>query len=123
VAYRTGKQQEIPAVKKRPETVRVRLFAVVQEKGGQLLMKTARGLWEFPMFNEVPDGKLTHVGSCRHTITHHRLEVQVYRGKLESTKGYEWKEFSAVPVSSLTRKIASVCSMVIVSCLLCAVAM
>jgi A/G-specific adenine glycosylase len=108
VAYRTGKQQEIPAVKKRPETVRVQLFAVVHEKGGLLLMKPARGFWEFPMFNEVPAGKLTHMGSCRHTITHHRLEVQVYSGKLGSTKGYQWKEFNAVPVSSLTRKIAAV---------------
>jgi len=108
VAYRTGKQQEIPAVKKRPETVRVQLFAVVQQKAGLLLMKLSRGLWEFPMFNEVPEGKLAHVGACRHTITHHRLEVQVYQGKLRSTKGYEWKNLDEVPVSSLTRKIAGV---------------
>ena len=107
VAFRTGKQQEIPAVKKRPATVRVQLFAVVQEKAGRHLMKQTRGLWEFPMSNDVPSGKLTHVGSCRHTITHHRLDVQVYSGKLASTRGYEWKDFSDVPVSSLTRKIFS----------------
>jgi A/G-specific adenine glycosylase len=107
VAFRTGKQQEIPAVKKRPATVRVQLFAVVQARAGRYLMKQTRGLWEFPMSNDVPRGKLQHVGSCRHTITHHRLEVQVYAGKLASTKGYEWKEFAAVPVSSLTRKIFS----------------
>jgi A/G-specific adenine glycosylase len=105
VAFRTGKQQDIPAAKKRPATVRVQLFAVVQQKGPLLLMKQTRGLWEFPMLNQVPAGRLTHVGSCRHTITHHRLEVQVYTGRLVSTKGYEWKKFGAVPVSSLTRKI------------------
>ena len=67
-----------------------------------------KGLWEFPMFNEVPKGKLTHVGSCRHTITHHRLEVQVYRGTLAHTKGFQWQAFDEVPMSSLTKKIMSV---------------
>lgn len=108
VAYKTGKQQEIPPVKKRPATVRVQLFAVVQEKGGRYLMKQSRGLWEFPMYNEVPEGKLTRVGSCRHTITHHRLEVQVYSGTLANRKGFQWREFEEVPVSSLTRKILGV---------------
>ena len=108
VAFKTGKQQEIPPVKKRPATVRVQLFAVVQGKGGRFLMKQSRGLWEFPMGGELPEGKLTHAGSCRHTITHHRLEVQVYQGTLASKKGYQWQQFEAVPVSSLTRKILTV---------------
>ena len=105
VAYKTGKQLEIPPVKKRPETVRVQLFAVVQESDGRVLMKPSKGLWEFPMFNELPPGALTHSGACRHTITHHRLDVHVYKGTLESTEGFEWQEFRAVPVSSLMRKI------------------
>jgi A/G-specific adenine glycosylase len=105
VAYKTGKQLEIPPVKKRPETVRVQLFAVLQAENGRHLMKESRGLWEFPMFSELPAGKLIHVGSCRHTVTHHRLEVQVFNGTLESMKGFEWQEFGDVPVSSLTRKI------------------
>jgi A/G-specific adenine glycosylase len=105
VAFKTGKQLEIPPVKKRPETIRVQLFAVVQEKAGRHLMRENKGLWEFPMSNELPDGKLTHVGSCRHTITHHRLEVQVYTGTVKRTTGLEWKDFKNVPVSSLTRKI------------------
>jgi len=105
IAYRTGKQLEIPPVKKRPETVRVQLFAVVQEKDGRHLMKISRGLWEFPMFSELPAGMLTRSGSCRHTITHHRLEVHVYRGTLDDVRGFEWREFSGLPVSSLTKKI------------------
>jgi A/G-specific adenine glycosylase len=108
VAYRTGKQLEIPPVKKRPETVRVQLFAVVQEQNGRHLMKVSRGLWEFPMFSELPAGTLARSGSCRHTITHHRLEVHVYHGTLESAQGFEWQEFSSVPVSSLTKKIRAV---------------
>jgi A/G-specific adenine glycosylase len=108
VAYKTGKQLVIPPVKKRPETVRVQLFAVIQEKNGQHLMKLSRGLWEFPMFSELPAGTLTHTGSCRHTITHHRLEVQVYNGVLENVAGFEWQQFDGVPVSSLTKKILAV---------------
>jgi len=105
VAYKTGKQLEIPPVKKRPETVRIQLFAVLQAHNGRHLMKLARGLWEFPMFSELPAGALTRAGSCRHTITHHRLDVQVYNGTLENMNGFQWQEFSSVPVSSLTRKI------------------
>jgi len=105
VAYKTGKRLEIPPVKKRPETVRIQLFAVLQAHNGRHLMKLSRGLWEFPMFSELPAGTLTRAGSCRHTITHHRLEVQVYNGTLENMNGFQWQEFSGVPVSSLTRKI------------------
>lgn len=105
VAYKTGMQSVIPPVKKRPETVRVLLFAVVQEKSGRHLMRQAKGLWEFPMFNELPTGTLTHAGSCRHTITHHRLEVQVYTGALENLQGFQWQKVKDIPVSSLTRKI------------------
>jgi A/G-specific adenine glycosylase len=108
VAYRTGKQLAIPPVKKRPETVRVQLFAVLQAENGRHLMKPSRGMWEFPMFSELPAGTLSRAGSCRHTITHHRLEVQVYRGTLEHMDGFEWREIGTVPVSSLTRKILEV---------------
>ena len=105
IAYKTGKQLMIPPVKKRPETVRVQLFAVLQERNGQHLMKLSRGLWEFPMFSELPAGELTRTGACRHTITHHRLEVHVYNGVLENMAGFEWRKFEGVPVSSLTKKI------------------
>jgi A/G-specific adenine glycosylase len=105
VAFKTGMQAVIPPVKKRPETVRVQVFAVVCGKNGRHLMRQSKGLWEFPMFNELPAGELTHVGSCRHTITHHRLEVQVYTGTPENLQGFEWQRFKDLPVSSLTRKI------------------
>jgi len=105
VAFKTGTQDRIPVVKKRPETIRVLLFAVVQQKGGLYLMRKEKGLWEFPMFGELPEGSLVKAGSCRHTITHHRLEVNVYTGRLENTDGFEWMDFSELPVSSLTKKI------------------
>jgi A/G-specific adenine glycosylase len=105
VAFKTGIQDQIPVVKKRPETIQVLLFAVVQQKRGLHLMRKQKGLWEFPMFAELPVGRLEKVGSCRHTITHHRLEVNVYTGKLKNSDGLEWKDFNSVPMSSLTKKI------------------
>ena len=105
VAHKTGKQLTIPAVKKRPETVHVQLFAIVQESKGRHLMNETRGLWEFPTFRELPPGELTQTGVVRHTITHHRLDVRVYTGQLEDTGSFTWKRYSSVPVSSLTRKV------------------
>lgn len=105
IAFKDGTQDKIPAVKKRPETVRVLLNAVVHLRKGLCLMRKQKGLWEFPIFNELPSGKFTKTGSCRHTITHHRLEVNVYTGSLQKTSEFEWKDFASVPVSSLTKKI------------------
>jgi A/G-specific adenine glycosylase len=103
-AFKTGLQEEIPPVKKRPATVHVHLCAVVFRKGDRYLMKAADGMWEFPMLSDLPEGNFTKIGQCKHTITHHRLDVSVYEGTLEE-KGLEWKDVSEVPMSSLTRKI------------------
>jgi len=104
VAFRTGMQDKIPPVKKRPETVHVHLFAIVSRKGDQYLMKNADGMWEFPMLNDLPAGSFEKIGQCRHTITHHRLDVSVYAGNVKQN-GFQWKDVEAVPISSLTRKI------------------
>jgi A/G-specific adenine glycosylase len=108
VAYKTGKQAEIPSVRARPATVRVQLAAVVDRKGSRYRMKNVKGLWEFPMFGAVPEGSFTLAGRCRHTITHHRLDVSVYIGALGQAKEYVWKNPDTVPLSSLTRKILAV---------------
>jgi A/G-specific adenine glycosylase len=103
IAFRTGMQDKIPTVKKRPATVHVHLFAVVHKSGSCYLMKPADGMWEFPTFAELPEGSFKKVGQCKHTITHHRLDVSVYAGTLQGT--YEWKDAGSVPMSSLSRKI------------------
>ena len=80
IAFKTGMQAEIPKVRKRPETIRLHLFAVVQGRNGRYLMKSSKGLWEFPTFNALPAGYFTLVGECRHIITHHRMDISVYTG-------------------------------------------
>ncbi|HYR86174.1 MAG TPA: A/G-specific adenine glycosylase [Terriglobia bacterium] len=104
IAFRVGMQDRIPPTKRRPATVHVHLFAVVHQKADQCLMKPVEGMWEFPMFQELPHGSFRKIGACRHTITHHRLDVSVHEGNLEE-EGYVWKDVSTVPISSLTRKI------------------
>ncbi len=104
IAFRTGMQDKIPPVKKRPATIHVHLFAVVHKKGDRYLMKPSGGMWEFPMFPELPPGSFTKIGQCRHTITHHRLDVSVYEGSLGQNDGV-WKNAETIPISSLTRKI------------------
>jgi A/G-specific adenine glycosylase len=104
VAFKTGLQDKIPPVKKRPATVHVHLFAVVHRKAGRYLMREVDGMWEFPMFPELPAGNFERAGSCRHTITHHRLDVGVYRGEIPETNG-RWQDPHRVAISSLTRKI------------------
>ena len=110
LAFKAGKQDQIPPVKKRPETVHVHVFAIVHRRGRRFLMKPAEGLWEFPMFPELPAGSFQKIGSCRHTITHHRLEVSVYTGVIQHMEGYRWMEIEAVPISSLTRKVEEIFS-------------
>ena len=100
-------QDKIPPVKKRPETVHLYLFAVVTKKRDLYLMKQVEGMWEFPIFPDLPADSFTRLGQCRHTITHHRLDVSVYAGDLNAG-GYEWKALEEVPISSLTRKIGEI---------------
>jgi A/G-specific adenine glycosylase len=104
VAFRTGMQSEIPPVRKRPATVHVHVCAVVHRKDGQYLMKRVETMWEFPMFGELPPGLFRRIGQCRHTITHHRLDVSVYEGAIAGTD-LVWKNIETIPISSLTRKI------------------
>jgi A/G-specific adenine glycosylase len=103
-AFKTGLQENIPPVKKRPATVHVHLFAVVHRKANRYLMKPAEGMWEFPTFSELPSGAFKKIGTCRHTITHHRLDVSVWEGEVVGSD-YAWTEIEQVPISSLTRKI------------------
>src|SRR5262249_745256 len=109
IAFRTGMQDKIPLVKKRPKTVHVHLFAVVDRQNDLCLMKQADGMWEFPMFSELPAGAFEKVGQCRHTITHHRLDVSVYQGSIE-VDGCVRKRIQDAPISSLTRKIWAACN-------------
>lgn len=108
VAFKFGLAESIPAPLKRPKTVRVQLSAVIDHNERGFLMQASGGMWDFPTFNELPAGSFERIGRCRHSVTHHRIEVDIYVGKLGKRKGFERKVFDKLPVTSLTRKIQSV---------------
>lgn len=104
-AFSMGKQAEIPLPRKRQKTVRVDLYAVVDQNKNGFLMVEEKGLWEFPLLTEPPGEDFAKLGHCKHAVTHHRLEVTVYQGKMPRRKGYKRVRWEDVPVTSLTRKI------------------
>ena len=104
-AFRTGRPAELPVPRKRPKTIRVDLHAVIDRNQRGILMHETKGLWEFPTFPEPPARPFEQIGNTRHSITHHRVHVQVYRGKLGRRSGYRRVQFDTLPVTSLTRKI------------------
>ena len=108
VAFSLGIEEKIPAPRKRPKTVRVQLSAVIDQNRRGFLMQESEGMWDFPTFSALPSGLFEKIGSCRHSITHHRIEVDVYEGKLGKRKAYRRKVFDNLPVTSLTRKIQAV---------------
>ena len=107
-AFRTGQQESIPLPRKRAKTVRVDLTAVIDSNQRGVLMLEDDGMWEFPTFPSLPAGSFEEIGSCRHAITHHRVYVQVYLGKLGPRHNYRRVRFDDLPVTSLTRKIYNV---------------
>jgi A/G-specific adenine glycosylase len=107
-AFRSGHPSDFPAPRKRPRTVRVEFHAVVDVTPRGILMRQEHGLWEFPMLEEPPGGPLEEIGTCRHTITHHRIEVRVYAGRLRNRKGFRRVRFDHLPVTALTRKIHAI---------------
>jgi adenine-specific DNA glycosylase len=108
VAYRTGRQAEIPAPRKRQKTLRVDLAAIVDRNRSGFLMREEQGMWAFPLMPEPPDSALRKVGHCRHSVTHHRLEVDVYSGSLANPGGYRRVRIDELPVTALTRKICRI---------------
>ena len=104
-AFGTGQQESIPLPRKRAKTVRVDLTAVIDSNQRGVLMLENDGMWEFPTFPSLPAGSFEELGSCRHAITHHRVYVQVYHGKLGRRRNYRRVRFDGLPVTSLTRKI------------------
>ncbi len=107
IARGTGQQANMPAPRKRRQTVRVDLYAVVDSNRNGFLMREDASMWEFPLLTDPPGTGFTKIGACRHSITHHRLEVEVYTGKLSNRRNYRRVRFEDVPVTSLTRKIHS----------------
>jgi adenine-specific DNA glycosylase len=126
-------------VAQRRSSIRVRRAVVLAERAGRLLMvrqggRLLAGLWEPPgidvsgkgvnraslraaLGRAGVSGRLTDTGRIvRHTITHRRIEVDVWRARdvrdsrtRPSTAGARWIDprRPSVPLTALARKLAS----------------
>ncbi len=94
VARATGRQAEIPAPRARPQTIQVDqsawipvwqgLFGVRQVPDGEWW----HGMWEFPRGSNCPfDTATLRIGSVRHTVTHHRIRLDVHLCRLPAKAG------------------------------------
>lgn len=113
-ARTTGSPESFPVPRKRAKTIRVDLVAIIDENDDGVVMREKGSLWEFPTV-ESPPRNATKTGHCRHTITHHRIEVDVYRGKAPADPSNRRVVFDEVPVTALTRKIREAGNSLVVS--------
>lgn len=140
VAFRDGRQAELPRVKERAVAKRWRRVAIVATKGSAVLLGRRRddlvfgGLWEPPSYDAHDSGEdpgapigvrlraPRDLGMVRHVLSHRRMEVRVYSGNLGSrvdrAKSSEHERFSlfepdalgTVGLSTLARKILGLLS-------------
>lgn len=121
LAYRRGLQEKLPAPAPAKDPVEVRWTCLVSRRDGRLLLERRRngllsGHWGLPELRSPWPSRLSKprlLGTVRHSITHHKLEVRLlggsWRGPLP--KGWSWAPLSSLPsrlVSSLWRKALEV---------------
>ena len=134
-AFEKRKVHAYPTPTARSEPVAVRRAVAVVERKGRFLLRQRpsggvnAGFWEFPEWDAVdgqnapellaaklgiPRSGLTPMKSVRHSITRHRIQLEVYR--IRTTGGLDsvapeahWvtqTELSALPLTAAHRKIA-----------------
>jgi A/G-specific adenine glycosylase len=136
IAHHRGLTASIPRPAKRPRIVELHQAVLILERQGCVwaVRRAAgahnTGLWEFPLLEEIlgksrvpgapapkPDGVLDsagHLGTFKHTITHHRITARVYlrRNGLDGLRLPEpgrWLTGAGLrraPMSALHRRIA-----------------
>jgi len=117
-AFRAGKQETVPAPKRALAAVRVPMTALLVRRSEELLLtrrpgteRLLSGHWALPEPKQLPRARRGRLlGTVRHSITRHRIVLQVREGFLEDgplPAGAIWvsrKRLDAFLVSSLWRK-------------------
>ncbi len=135
-AHRMRATDRIPKLVPRREPVPVELVAVAVRSGADCLLvrrdagRLMGGMWEFPsresaaaelcsqrLARRLRAGRPRRVGSVRHTVTHHRIRIDVYQATTAARRrqdsGQRWACLEEVaegryrlPVTGSARKIA-----------------
>jgi A/G-specific adenine glycosylase len=118
VARRTGRVAEIPAPAPRRAATLVRETAVVERRGGRVLVERRgpgewwEGLWDFPRAARPPRGR--RLGTVAYTVTHHKVTCAVIERPASgpasrATRGRRWvtpRGLAALALSAPGRRIA-----------------
>lgn len=116
VALATGRVEDLPVRQKKPPMVDVGLTYYVLESQGSLALKRyGADSWWSGLFG-LPDsfsGGAERVGAVRHTVTRHRLAIDVFYAAIPTLSAdYEWVPLDRLPevaISAASRK-AIVCA-------------
>ncbi len=126
-AYQEGRVSDFPKLPKRAATVTIEMSAAVIEKNGKVLMirRGDKGLlkkmWELPMVEGGKEkllkeigfiGRMSPVGSIKHSILNRRLTITTYHHTSSKTYApkceHQWirpQDIHKMPTSSMNKKI------------------
>lgn len=121
VAFRQGRVEELPVSSAKPKTVAMIHHVWVPICGGRVGVRQIpagewwEGMWEFPRAGAaeelealIPGERAEAAGSFRHSVTHHRILVQVSRVRLEREIGeLRWiamDEIESIPMPAAQRR-------------------
>ncbi len=105
VAFRAGRQLDLPITEKRESVIPIQREAWIHENDGRIGLEQApagewwHGMWRFPFHRRLP-GEARYLGDVRHTVTRHRIRMAVYRVACSSQEiGLAW--FSVAQLADL----------------------
>lgn len=120
IAHGQGRVEEFPVRNPKPPLLHVRWHVVVPVLDGRVGVRKASpeewwtGMWRFPFAAEISGVDLFDIGSVKHTVTRHRLSLQVSLVRDAQAKSLHWAspaEMEVLPIPSAMRKVWSLASL------------
>jgi A/G-specific adenine glycosylase len=119
---REGTAAQLPVKLRRVEPVKIEGVLLIVRKGARVLLRQRdasnrrmAGFWDLPDPADLPGARMgKSLGEIRHTITHHRYELQIVTATARIPRGpFEWfdaERLREVPLSTTARKALKLAS-------------
>jgi A/G-specific adenine glycosylase len=117
VAHASGRVNELPFRTARQASVRLEMVAWIPRCDGRLGVRQIQngewwvGMWEFPRGSQPCAGSFRPCGTVKHTVTHHRIIMQVWELECEfqeaSLRWVSRADLEKLPMPSIQRKALS----------------
>ncbi len=101
-ALQTGSVDQYPTANPAPTPIDVEIQLIVPLSGDEVGVVRAKegqwwsGLWRFPFADEAPAGEDRSVGTVRHTVTRHRLALDVSVRDCKRRGDLHWVDVEAI---------------------------